>query len=268
VVREAGGSRSIARQAAELGKKADLVASADYQVIDRILRPDFARFDVHFATNEMALAYTDRSRYRREINATNWPEILLRKGVRVGHSNPNLDPCGYRTMFVVQLAEKYYRIPGFFRKLFGYPGRYVNGRERRGKVVVRPKETDLLALLESGAIDYLFIYRSVAEQHGLPYLSLPPKISLGSADEAPYYRRAHFEVTGQKPGQWIEKRGAPMVYGFTIPQSSTLPPHPKGAAAFGRFLLSPEGQAILKRNGQGVIVPPVIDGNASILEGS
>jgi molybdate/tungstate transport system substrate-binding protein len=59
-----------------------------------------------------------------------------------------------------------------------------------------------------------------------------------------------------------------MVYGFTIPQNATLPPHPKGAAAFGRFLLSPEGQAILKRNGQGVIAPPVIDGNASILEGS
>jgi len=267
VVREASGSRSAARKVSELGKKADLVASADYRVIDELLIPDYAKFNVRFAGNEMVLAYTPRSRYAREIDAKNWPEILLKKSVRVGHSNPNLDPCGYRSILTVKLAEKHYKIPGFYAKLLGYGESYRNGEERRGgRVVVRPKETDLLALLESGIIDYLFIYRSLAEQHGLPYVTLPPEVNLGSPKLNPLYRQVAFKISGKKPGEWIPVHGEAMLYGFTIPQNATLPPHPEGAVRFARFILSDEGRAILEKNGQRVIAPPRITGDASILK--
>ena len=59
-----------------------------------------------------------------------------------------------------------------------------------------------------------------------------------------------------KPGEWIEKKGAPMVYGITLPKNS---PNKEGGRAFLSFILGPEGQEIMKKNGQPEIVPPRVD---------
>ncbi len=267
VVLEAAGSRACARKITDIGKPADVMASAAYKVIDNLLIPKFAKFNAQFVTNEMAIAYTAKSKYADEINAKNWPEIFLRKGVKIGHSNPNLDPCGYRSILVTKLAEIYYKLPGFYDKLLGYGDSYQNGEEKRSKVIVRPKETDLLGLLEAGAYDYLYIYKSVAEQHGLKYIVLPPQVSLKSKKYSKFYKQATFKITGKKPGAWITKKGSAMVYGITVVQNKKrdLPRDKEGAVKFVNFVLSPQGQAIMKKNGQGVINPPVITGDASIL---
>ena len=267
VVREAAGSRACARKITDIGKPADVMASADYKVIDNLLIPKYAKFNAHFATNEMVIAYTDKSKYADEINSKNWPDIMLRKGVRVGHSNPNVDPCGYRAMLVTKLAEIYYKKPHFFKNLFGYGESYGDDEENRNKVIVRPKETDLLGLLESGAYDYLYIYKSVAAQHGLKYITLPQQVSLKSKKFIKFYKQAIFKITGKKPGTWITKKGSAMVYGITVVQNKAkgLPRNKEGAVKFVNFVLSPEGQAIMKKNGQGVINPPIITGDASIL---
>ena len=216
VVREAAGSRACARKITDLHKKADVMASADYKVIDNLLMPKYAKFNALFATNEMVIAFTPHSKYSNKINSNNWTDILLKPGVKVGRSNPNLDPCGYRSVLVTKLAGIYYNKPDFYNKLLGYGDFYTNGEENRNKVIVRPKETDLLGLLEAGAFDYLFIYKSVAKQHGLKYINLPPQINLGNKKYANYYKQATFKITGKKPGAYIIKKGAPMVYGITV----------------------------------------------------
>ena len=250
VVREAAGSRACARKITDLHKKADVMASADYKIIDNLLIPKYAKFNIPFATNEMVIAFTPHSKYAKKINSKNWTDIFLKPGVKVGHSNPNLDPCGYRAVIVTKLAGIYYQKPDFYDKLLGYGDYYTNGEENRNKVIVRPKETDLLGLLEAGAFDYLFIYKSVAEQHKLRYIELPPEISLKSKKYAEYYKQATFKVTGKKPGTFIVKKGAPMVYGITTLKNA---PNKKGAYLFVKFVLSPEGRAIMQKNGQGVI---------------
>ncbi|HIP30567.1 MAG TPA: tungstate ABC transporter substrate-binding protein WtpA [Sulfurospirillum arcachonense] len=265
VLREASGSRAAARKISDIGKAADVMASADYKVIDNLLIPNHAKFNAQFATNEMALAYTSQSKYAGEINAENWTEIFLRDGVKVGHSNPNMDPCGYRSMLVTQLAEEYYKQPNFFKKLFGYGDSYTDGEEDTKKVIVRPKETDLLGLIEAGMYDYLYIYKSVAQQHGLKYITLPEAVSLKSANLANDYKKATFKINGKKPGTWITKKGGPMVYGITVAQNAKSPVNKEGAILFVNFVLSEEGQAIMTKNGQGVINPPVITGDASII---
>ena len=265
VLREASGSRAAARKITDIGKPADVMASADYKVIDNLLIPNHAKFNAQFATNEMAIAYTKDSKYADEINSKNWTEIFLRDGVKVGHSNPNMDPCGYRSMLVTKLAEDYYKQPSFFKKLFGYGDSYTKGEEDTKKVIVRPKETDLLGLLEAGMYDYLYIYKSVAKQHGLKYITLPEAVSLKSAKFADYYKKATFKINGKKPGTWINKKGGPMVYGITVAQNEKSPINKKGAVLFVNFVLSAEGQAIMIKHGQGVIDPPVITGDASII---
>lgn len=265
VKREASGSRACARKITDINRAADVMASADYKVIDNLLIPNHAKFNAQFVTNEMAIAYTPHSKYADEINEKNWTEIFLREGVKVGHSNPNLDPCGYRSMLVTKLAEKYYKQDKFYDKLFGYGDSYKVGEEKRSKVIVRPKETDLLGLLEANAYDYLFIYKSVAKQHGLKYITLPKQISLKDNEFASFYKSVKFNIDGKKPGTFTTKVGGPMVYGITVVENSKSPANKKGAVEFVNFVLSNEGQAIMAKNGQGVINPPIFSGDASIL---
>ncbi len=241
---EGAGSRTTARKVSELGREADLVMSADYTVIDSFLIPDFAEWNIRFARNTMGIAYLDNALYADEINSENWYKILLREGVIYGHSEPNADPCGYRTLMVWQLAEEFYGVPGLYEKLdAGCPPENV-----------RPKETDLIALLESGDMDYLFIYRSIATQHDLNFIELPEEINLSLVEQADFYAQAQVELNGSEPGETITKGGKPIVYGVTIPTNA---PHPHLAIEFLEFLLSAEGQAILQNQGQPPIIPPV-----------
>lgn len=240
---EASGSNEAARKIRELGRETDLLLSADYRVIDQLLIPEFAEWNIRFARNEMVVAYTDRSRYADEVSADHWYEIIGRDGVICGRADPHTDPCGYRTLMVWQLAEAHYRIPGLYRTLEAHcPERYI-----------RPKSVELIALLQSGDVDYAFKYRSVALQHGLRFVELPPEINLGSVEYADFYGKASIEIAGTEPGKTVTVVGEPIVYGVTIPRNA---PHPDLALEFIKFLIGPEGQAIMERMGQPPIVPP------------
>mgnify|MGYP001828686595 CR=1 FL=1 len=246
VLLEAAGSRTCARKISDLGRRCDVIASADYTVIDELLIPEHANWNIRFATNEMAIVYGANSRRSVEITADNWHEILLDPQVAFGRSDPDADPCGYRTVLTVLLAEEFYGVEGLADRLLAKDHRFI-----------RPKETDLLPLLETHAIDYIFLYRSVADQHGLNALLLPDEINLKSAAFADRYATATVEVSGKKPGEKIVKTGAPMVYGVTIPHNS---PSPELAVDFVRFLLDPSrGMALMERNGQPSIVPAPTD---------
>ncbi len=241
---EASGSRAAARKISELGREADVMLSADYTVIDTLLIPDFASWNVRFARNTMVIVYTDHSKYADEITPDNWYDVLTRDGVVYGHSDPNADPCGYRTLLVWQLAEKYYQVPGLSRQL----------SDHCPPENVRPKAVELLALLESGDMDYAFEYQSVAVQHGLKFIPLPDEINLSQVAQADFYKQAQVEINGSEPGTTVTKHGAPIVYGVTIPKNA---PHPALAESFVAFLLGPDGQAIMQAAGQPPLVPPV-----------
>jgi molybdate/tungstate transport system substrate-binding protein len=83
VVLEAHGSRTCARQITDL----------------------YADFSIDFATNEMTIMYNEKSKYSDEINSKNWYKILLRPDIQYGHSDPNADPCGYRTILTWKFID-------------------------------------------------------------------------------------------------------------------------------------------------------------------
>jgi len=89
---ENSGSVEAARKLTELGKIPDVLGVADYGVIAKLLVPRYAGWYATFARNAMVVIYTDQSAGAKEINGQNWWKILLRPGVRSGHSNPALDP--------------------------------------------------------------------------------------------------------------------------------------------------------------------------------
>ncbi len=243
VLTEAWGSKAGARRISDLDVPCDVFISADYRVIDILLVPDHASWNIPFAGNEMAIVYNHGSRYSDEIDADNWYRVLLRDDVVYGRSDPDSDPCGVRSVFVTRLAEIYYGEPGLSERLLS---RHLN--------MIRPKETDLLALLEKNALDYIFLYRSVAEQHRLQFVVLPGELNLKDPGLNDWYARASVEVRGTRPGETMTETGEAMIYGITIPNKTR---NSLMAEEFVKFFLSGEGQAIMERNGQNSIVPAV-----------
>ena len=243
VLREGGGSTKMARMISELHKPADIMASADFTVIDKTLIPDNAAYNIRFASNQLVLCYTENSRFAKEVNADNWYGILGRKGVIWGHSDPNLDPCGYRSLMVIQLAEKYYDVAGLYDQL-------ISNRPKRN---VRPKSVELVSMLKTGNMDYAWEYLSVAVQHDLKYIQLPDEINLGNYKMDGFYRQAEVKVSGKKPGTWMYRTGKSCTYGITILKGSK---NHKAAEAFLEYMLNPDGGLkILKEMGQPPFFP-------------
>ncbi len=254
VLTEIAGSRDCARKISELHQPCDVFASADYEVIDELLIPKFADWSLKFATNEMAIVYTNKSRRAGEINTGNWYDILLDPRVTYGRSDPNEDPCGYRTILTLELAEKYYKVRALTERMIAKDDEYV-----------RPKEVDLLSLLEMGELDYIFIYRSVAEQHHLRYLTLPDSINLKRPELESCYKQVSVELNGKKPGEKFRQVGTPMVYGVTIPKDA---PHHLLAVAFLQYLLNKKkGLKVMEELGQPSAVPSVCTGYDKLPEG-
>jgi len=237
---ESSGSLDAARKITDLGKECDILAVADFQVIDKLVIPEFADWNYVFASNSMVIAYTRNSRYSTSFSSDNWYEIIAKEDVYIGRSDPNADPCGYRSVFVFKLAENFYKTDGIEKILL-----------EKTNTVIRPKEVDLLALLETGNIDYLMIYKSVAIQHNYDYIELPEEVNLSNPEFEDLYNSVSLEVTGSEPGKTALITGSSILYSFTIPKNA---PNTELAIDFVQFLTNPEkGGKILEEKGMGVV---------------
>ena len=250
VEQESAGSLESARKLTELGHVPDLIALADAEVFPQLLVPSQTTWYAAFARNRMVIAYTPRSRFASEITADDWWSVLQRPGVEVGRADPDLDPNGYRTLLTLQLAERFYARPGLAAKLLAAAGTRN----------VRPKEADLVGLLQAGELDYIWSYESIAQSAGLPYLTLPHEIDLGTPDDSLYYASAVVRVRGRTPRDTIEFHGQPIVYAFSVPRTA---PHPELAARFAAFLVSAEGKAALRGAQLDALERPIVFGEGA-----
>ena len=248
VLSEAAGSLQCARMITELHKPCDIMLSADYSVIDNLLIPSYASWNIRFATNEIVIAYRPESAYSSIFREDNWPDILLKDDVIIGRADPDADPCGYRTVFAARLAEVYYGRRGLADSLLNKNIDYI-----------RPKEVDLVALTQTGVIDYMFQYKSVAIQHGFKYLELPEAINLSSPQMKDQYSSVSYMIPGETPGERMEMSGDYISYSGTIPDGA---PQKELAVKYFSFLLSEEGMKIFIESGQ-MPLSPVVTGNAA-----
>jgi molybdate/tungstate transport system substrate-binding protein len=228
---ESAGSLETARKLTELGKIPDVIALADEDVFPKVLIPAHATWYVRFAENRLVLAYTDRSRYAAEIDSTNWWQVLQRPGLEIGRANPDLDPAGYRTLMVFQLAERQYGSAGLAAALL----QSANPRN------MRPKEIELVALLESGDLDYAWFYESMARATGVRYVRLPASVDLGSSDHRDTYATSSVRVIGSSASDTVTMQGAPIRYAFSIPVKAS---HPALGERFAAFLLTDGRKAL------------------------
>jgi molybdate/tungstate transport system substrate-binding protein len=254
---EPSGSQVAVRKVSELGMRADIVAVADAGLIPRMMVPSHATWNALFATNEIVIAHKDHSKWTDQITSQNWAEILTRDGVRLGRADPDTAPIGYQTLMVWQLAE------AAGMKGHGSAGLAAQLLARCAKEHVTHDEAELLALLESRAIDYAFIFRSTAEDHHLKVLSLPPEVNLSRQELADRYAAVHVDIRMRRGQGSSTVTGAPIVYGLTIPSNA---PHADVATRFVSFLLGDVGAKLLLRRGFHPISPATCNPCAGLPE--
>jgi molybdate/tungstate transport system substrate-binding protein len=286
---EAHGSIQVIRHVTEIHDQIDVVVPADYALIPILMYSStdpetglpYADWTIQWAGNHLVLAYTPESRYADEINPQNWFEIIARPDVIFGLSDPRFDAAGYRTLMIGQLAETVYDDPTIFEKIF--LGRFSqpiltqkdSGRQiihvpevleitGTSNIVMRGGSVALLALLESRDIDYTFQYESVALQHGLSFVELPPELNLGDPAYAADYASVQVQLDFKRFSSVNSVfDGEAIGYGLTIPSSA---PNPVGAQSFVEFLLGPLGSAIMEGSSYPVLETPLVDHYQSLPE--
>ena len=277
------GSIQVIRHATELHESIDVVATADASLLPMLMYsatvPDtgtpYADWHVRFASNHLALAYQKGSKYADEITAENWPEILARPDVKVGLADPRFDAAGYRALMAVALQQERAGSYSLFRPMFD--GQFTSPitlfledelatitvpevlETRSGAhIVLRGASIQLVALLQSGDLDYAFEYESVIRQRGLELLALPDEVNLGSATQEPLYRKVQVDLDFKRFATVKPQfRGERIGYGITIPTNA---PHPQAAERFVAFLLGPEGRQIMEANAHPIFERPPADG--------
>jgi molybdate/tungstate transport system substrate-binding protein len=239
---EARGSVANANMIRAGLKSPDIFISADAGVTEKLLSGADApiAWYVSFATTRLAIAYSPASpfaaRFRdAQAGRVKWYDVLRTPGLKLGRTDPAVDPKGYRTILAMELADRLYHLP-LRERILGADGNPAQ---------ILPEET-LLTRLEGGDLDAAFVYTVESTTRKLPTVDLPPEIDLGDPKFAARYREVSVTVNG------TAHVGEPIAYALTIPKD---PPNPQGALAVVRFLLGEEGRKIL--DGAGLTLTPL-----------
>jgi molybdate/tungstate transport system substrate-binding protein len=165
-VGEAKGSRALANFIRAGLRNPDVFISADPAVFKGL-----ARSYTVFGSARMVLAYSSKSSRaqlfaRAAQGGVSLAGVLSSPGVRVGRTDPAIDPKGARTVRAVQLLGRYYRQPAFAQKFL--------------KTAPAFPEEDLAVRVQTGELDAGFFYSIETAPMGLRTVELPPGTNLAN----------------------------------------------------------------------------------------
>jgi molybdate/tungstate transport system substrate-binding protein len=235
------------------------------------LGPEYPGWAISFAADSMALAYTSASTSSSGAQAvlaayntattsnssSAWYTFfndLTSGSVKVGISNPNLDPAGFRAWLVLQLAGIAYGNGGTGGT--AYQQSFVNNLLKDDANVTGPSAAALVPALSTGQINFLFIYKSAVASNGLSAIELPNGINLGVVSYNSYYARATYSTTGGL------ETGAAIALWLSVPKDAT---NPTGSVDFVVYTVQ-NYQKVLQNFGLTPIAPAqlYVDSNVTL----
>lgn len=215
------GSNAVMRMVQEGQKRPDVVVSADAQLLREKLQQGQSPksdWDVVFASNDVGITYAaDTDVGDRLASGEPWYAVLSEADAQVARSDPDLDPLGYRTILLFELAEEYYDEPGLAADL-------------RENLRVDPEEAHMLAAVETGDRVAAVTYRNMAVDHGLNFLPLPDDLNFSNPAYADHYASVSYTMDD---GHTVE--GAPVLFNATVSNDAA---DPEAGRAFVRHLLA------------------------------
>jgi molybdate/tungstate transport system substrate-binding protein len=250
---EGKGSTALANEIKGKLRTPDIFISADANVDKNLMgsaNGNYVSWYTPFARTSIVIGYNPSGKlaadFQAAANGTKpWYQVLEEPGVRLGRTDPALDPKGVRTIIVMELAQQYYHQPTLSQKILGTT-------ENASQIF---PEEELVTRLGSGQLDAGFFYLNEVKEQNLPYITLPNQVNLSDPSLNSTYAQATY--TDPKTGKTT--KGAATVYTITIPSTSK---NNAGAIAFVSFLYSPQGEAILTGDGL-TLVTPAVSGDVS-----
>jgi molybdate/tungstate transport system substrate-binding protein len=235
---EGQGSLGAAKMIFDGLRSPDVFISADAAVNDKVLMTlgkKLTDWYVTFASSAMVLGYNPNSKFKaifEQVQAGKlpWYEALKTPGLKLGRTDPNLDPKGYRALFLFHLAEGYYHK----NDLMALLGDAANPAQ------IFP-EPELLIRMESGQLDAGFFYRHEVVAHKVPFIELPKEINQSDPSLAALYKEQKFTTD-----KGVTITASPIVFTITIPHTAK---NTAGAESFTRFLLAGKGRDLIDQYG-------------------
>jgi molybdate/tungstate transport system substrate-binding protein len=209
---DTGGSFALARQIAE-GERASVFISVVLNAYtENYLQGAYSGWAIAFASDQMVLAYSNATLQSKDgaalielfkraysLNSSalyfNAFSNLTSGSFRIGISDPNSDPAGFRAFLVLEMAGYLYA---------GSSQYFVHRVIINHSNVTASNAAELVTPLTTGNIQFLFIYKSSALSKGLGMIQLPPDVNLGSPSYSRFYSRFSYNLTtGQVSGSPI-----------------------------------------------------------------
>ncbi len=231
------GSYALARLLAGKQLQADAFVAITPGPIEVMRQAGLVDHAVPVASTRMVVIYSPRSRFAADFAAAakgsrSWYEVLREPGLRLGRTNPVVDPQGANALLTLQLAARYYHQPDLLRQV---AGDVQNPRQ----IFAEPS---LMSQLEAGQVDAAIGYASAAFSHHLPVIDLPAQIDLAQpAMQKAWYAQAGFSLANGK-----RVAVQPLVFYAAVPADAQ---QPALGRAFVLFLQGAQGQAILREHG-------------------
>lgn len=215
---ESHGSATVARMISESKRDPDIVSVADVALFDQPLSPPW--YSV-FTSNAVVIVYnpdTDGGQRLAEAGNKNWYKPMVSGDTTIGRTDPDQDPLGYRTLFTLELASRYYDDASNLKKKI------------LDKKQIYP-ETSLISQFETGSIDAAFAYRNMAVERDYEYIDLPGQIDLSDPKQQKRYSTVSYSLPS---GQTVQ--GGLISYGSTIRKMSDAALNVFAALTSGEYL--------------------------------
>jgi molybdate/tungstate transport system substrate-binding protein len=166
----AGGSSGLANQIKGKLRQGDVFVSASPKVNDGLTGPtngDWVSWYITFAQSPVVIGYNASGKFAADLKSKPWYQVLMEPGIKIGRTDPKLDPKGALTVTLMQQAEVFYKSSGLSEKIIGAPDNAAQ---------VLPEET-LVGRLQSGQLDVGFFYSTETADAKIPAIALPPQIT-------------------------------------------------------------------------------------------
>jgi molybdate/tungstate transport system substrate-binding protein len=166
----AGGSDKLANEIKGKLRRGDVFVSANPKVNDSLMgaaNGNWVSWYISFAQSPLVIGYNPSSKFAADFKSKPWYQALQEPGVRIGRTDPKLDPKGALTVKLMSAAATFYQIPDLSQKIIGAP---------ENPEQVFPEET-LVGRLQSGQLDADFFYSTETAAARIPAVTLPPEIA-------------------------------------------------------------------------------------------
>jgi molybdate/tungstate transport system substrate-binding protein len=235
---------------------ADVAAVADYRLIPNLLEPKYAGWEIAWGATPEVLVYNPTISAFSGITSENWGTVLLAalhtKGVApFGVWNASTDPNGYNEIFSMMLQGMLFdsgNISQIYSQLYsGAPGALAIPNPT---LTLPEHESQAATLVETGVVSAVITYRAFAVANvgpDLNYVSFNPIVGLSANNStalSDYAKLSTSIITSS--GGIASVYPAPVLFAITVPLNA---PNPALGVAFLHLLLSPQGQAIITKNG-------------------